>query len=325
MDGKNAGLAVARRMLMLAALLVAMTGCQTKNDDEPEEGSTLPMDMTQPVNPGSAPPAVTNPGAMAPPQTGTATPPQGMTPPVTPPGGDVPPPTTMPQAGSTAPPTQPTEPVAGSMADPPGMPTEPEMMTPPPRMDLGKGDGKDVITIGDSWMTLYSGGIEGALDRAGTRYRHFGVAGTTLINGDIPRQYDRAKPGGTITTVIMTGGGNDIMFSGGCNTTEACEMSVMRIQNALNELWTKMSADGVKDVIYVQYSKDAGTAPQGTRPTTPPPPVPICVTGPIKCHSLATTDLVMGQLPDGIHPSGGAHDRIAKALLELMEKNGIRR
>ena len=226
-------------------------------------------------------------------------------------------------AGSGAMP--PAEPMAGSDADP-MVPTEPEPTTPPPRMDLGVGDGKDVVTIGDSWMTLYSGGIEGALDRAGKNYRHYGVAGTTLIGGDIPQQWERAKAGGAkASTVIMTGGGNDIMFTGGCNTTEACEMSVAAIGKALNELWTKMSADGVQDVIYVQYSKDAGTAPSGTRPTTPPPPPAICVSGPIHCYSLPTTDLVMGQLVDGIHPSGTAHDRIAKALLDLMEMNGMRR
>lgn len=322
MDGKNAVPAGLACKLLFAALLVAMIGCQSQAEDPPPD-PLQPPQMTLPVNPGAVPPGTTGTPVAQPP-VGSATPPATATPPnTTPPGGDVPPPVGMPQAGSAAPPVEPT---AGSMAEPPAeTPTEPETMTPPPRMDLGKGDGKDVITIGDSWMTLYGGGIEGGLDRAGTRYRHYGVAGTTLINGDIPRQYDRSKSSGKAATVIMTGGGNDIMFSGGCNTTEACEASVMRIQAALNELWTKMSADGVTDVIYVQYSKDAGTAPSGTRPTTPPPPVPICVTGPIKCHSLPTTDLVMGQLPDGIHPSGAAHDRIAKALLEMMEMRGMRR
>jgi lysophospholipase L1-like esterase len=216
-------------------------------------------------------------------------------------------------------------PTAGSGDVPMEMAGSGEEM-PPPHMDLGKGDGSDVITIGDSWMTLYSGGIEGALDRAGTKYRHYGIAGTTLIGGDIPQQYVRAKAANPdIKTVIMTGGGNDIMFTGGCNTKEACEMSVAAINDALNKLWTDMAKDGVKDVIYVQYSKDAGTTPQDTRPTTPPPPPPICLTGMIGCHSLPTTDLVMGQLVDGIHPSGAAHDRIAAALLDMMEMSGMRR
>jgi lysophospholipase L1-like esterase len=195
------------------------------------------------------------------------------------------------------------------------------------RMDEGKGDGSDVITIGDSWMDYILGGrgIEGALDRAGTNYRHYGLSATTLLSGQIPRQYTQAKGANPkILTVIMTGGGNDIMFSGGCNTAEACERSVAMIQAALDTLWTEMAADGVKDVIYIQYSADAGTSPQDTRPKDTKP-VPICLTGKIHCHSLATTDLVMGQLLDGIHPTSGANDRIAKALLELMEARKMRR
>lgn len=195
------------------------------------------------------------------------------------------------------------------------------------RTDLGKGDGSDVVTIGDSWMDYVGGGggIEAGLDRAGTNYRHYGLSATTLISGQIPGQYTRAKGiNPDIKTVIMTGGGNDVMFSGGCNTPERCEMSVAAIQEALNTLWTEMADDGVKDVIYIQYSEDAGTAPSGTRPKTTKP-VPICLTGRILCHSLPTTELVMGQLVDGIHPARSANDRIAAAILEMMEERKMRR
>jgi lysophospholipase L1-like esterase len=315
MDGMIKGLGTSGRILLLGCLLAALGGCSKEPNDPapptlPPTGQTMdPVMGAPPAGPPAQPPEVAQPPA-APPA-------------MTPSGGDVPtPPSAM--AGGAAPPV--VEPMAGMGAEPEPMepePMEPEPMEPPPRMDLGKGDGSDVVTIGDSWMTMYGGGIEGGLDRQGTRYRHFGVPGTTLIDGDIPAQWERS--GKKASTVIMTGGGNDIMFSGGCNTAEACEMSVARIQAALNELWTKMADEGVKDVIYVNYSKDAGTAPQGTRPTTPPPPVPICTTGRINCYSLATTDLVMGELPDGIHPSGAAHTRIGAALMELMEKNGVRR
>jgi lysophospholipase L1-like esterase len=195
------------------------------------------------------------------------------------------------------------------------------------RMDEGKGDGSDVVTIGDSWMDYIGGGggIEAGLDRAGTDYRHYGVSATTLLSGQIPSQYTQAKNiNPKILTVIMTGGGNDIMFSGGCNTKEACAESVAAIQAALDELWTEMAADGVKDVIYIQYSEDAGTAPSGTRPDEVKP-VPICLTGKILCHVLPTTDLVMGRLVDGIHPSAAANDSIAEALLKLMEERKMRR
>jgi lysophospholipase L1-like esterase len=195
-------------------------------------------------------------------------------------------------------------------------------------MDLGKGDGSDVITIGDSWMNIATngGGIEGALDRAGTSYRHYAIAGTTLINGDIPAQYDRAKAANPkIASVIMTGGGNDVMFSGGCNTKEACTMSTQRIADALDELWTKMASDGVSTVVYIQYSKYAGTAPTDTRPDMAPI-VTICTTGKIRCISQNTDDLVAAMdTVDGIHPTLPACDRIAKAVLDQMETMGARR
>jgi lysophospholipase L1-like esterase len=195
------------------------------------------------------------------------------------------------------------------------------------RPDQGKGDGRDVVTIGDSWMDYVGGGggIQAGLDRAGTNYRHYALSGTTLLSGQIPSQYTQAKAvSADIKTVIMTGGGNDVMFSGGCNTAELCEMSVMRIQEGLNTLWTEMADDGVKDVIYIAYSADAGTAPTGTRPKEVKP-VPICLTGRILCHNLQTTDLVMMQLVDGIHPTAAANSRIADALIKMMEERKMRR
>jgi lysophospholipase L1-like esterase len=195
-------------------------------------------------------------------------------------------------------------------------------------MDQGKGDGTDVITIGDSWMNILTngGGIEGGLDRAGTKYRHYAVAGTTLIGGDIPAQYDRAKAANPkIKTVIMTGGGNDVMFSNGCATKEACTMFAQKIADALDELWTKMADDGVTTTVYIQYSAAAGTAPKDTRPDMSPTPK-ICLTGKIKCLSIPTTDLIAAtDLIDGIHPTSAGCDRIAKATLAEMDKNGSRR
>jgi hypothetical protein len=195
--------------------------------------------------------------------------------------------------------------------------------------DLGKGDGSDVITIGDSWMQIATngGGIEGGLDRAGTSYRHYSVPGTLLLNGQIPGQYDQAKAQNPdIKTVIMTGGGNDIMFSNGCATKESCTMAVQGLVDGLNDLWTKMDADGVKDVIYIAYSKNAGTAPSDTRPDTVPTPM-ICVLGQnITCHNIDTTDLVgPTDTVDGIHPTLPACDAIAKRVLDMMEMEGVRR
>ena len=83
----------------------------------------------------------------------------------------------------------------------------------PTRMDLGKGDGTDVVTIGDSYMQLGNEGIEPSLDKAAeNKFRHYARMGTQLTNGQIPMQYDRAKmENAKISTVLMTGGGNDFL------------------------------------------------------------------------------------------------------------------
>ena len=53
----------------------------------------------------------------------------------------------------------------------------------PPRADLGKGDGTDVINIGDSWMLLSTTGIELSLVRLSMQpYREYAVPGTELLN-----------------------------------------------------------------------------------------------------------------------------------------------
>lgn len=197
------------------------------------------------------------------------------------------------------------------------------------REDLGKGDGKDVVCIGDSWMAgaLNGAGIQAGLDRAGTNYRQYAVTATTLLSGQIPGQYDRAKSADPkISTVIMTGGGNDVMFSGGaCNTPEKCAEFGAEILAGLNKLWTKMADDGVKDVIYIQYSDSAGSTPTDSRGATKAS-APICTSGRISCHSVPTTDIITrADLADGIHPGRAGNDRIAKRVLELMATRKIRR
>jgi hypothetical protein len=203
--------------------------------------------------------------------------------------------------------------------------------------DLGEGDGSDVITIGDSWMsnTLGSGdGIEGALRRLTEQpYRNYGVQGVLLLEAGffgpaIPSQYDDAKRRDPdIKTVIMTGGGNDIIQNPSLEAScasggDACKAKLAEISAALNTLWTEMAEDGVKDVVLIRYSDDAGNTDPSLRDTTPPP---ICTMGKIRCHTVETTAAVMGDLLDGIHPTRAANDRIAKVVQDLLVAKGIRR
>jgi len=229
---------------------------------------------------------------------------------------------------------------AGSAGDGAGEPGDAGIV--PMHEDLGKGDGRDVVLMGDSYMsnTLQlsgtGGGIAPSLQReSGQPYRNYGVQGVMLLSADlfgpaIPTQWDSAKRvDANIKTVVMTGGGNDVIQNPGLQTDcemdgEQCREFRMKVVAALDELWTQMASDGVEDIIYVRYAAKSTTMmPMGSPSATVPA---ICTSGLVRCHALDTTDLVNGEIAsDGIHPLRSANDRIAKAIVELMETEGMRR
>jgi len=91
---------------------------------------------------------------------------------------------------------------------------------------------------------------------------------------------------------------------------QRCEMVMQQIVDRLTKLWDEFSADGVQDVVYVQYSDPkrqnldfALANGDGIKQ---------------RCHLLETADIVMGYIPDGIHPSKGAFDRLGQAVFKLM-------
>ena len=201
------------------------------------------------------------------------------------------------------------------------------------RADLEKGDGSDVITIGDSWMNLGSTGIQQSLLKAsGQKYRTYGRGGTRLLDEVIPRQYTTAKMADPdIKTVIMTGGGNDIIQVPGlrddCTAKgEKCAMVTGQILDRLTKLWADMAKDGVQDVVYVQYSNPEGNNVDFAQADGDGVPKRCSeVPKPLRCHRLETLDIVMGDIPDSIHPSAVAFDRVGKAVFDLMVAQGMRR
>jgi len=211
--------------------------------------------------------------------------------------------------------------------------------------DLGKGDGHDVVLLGDSYMsnTLQFEGTGGGivpslLSASGQRYRNYAVQGTMLLMDNtfgpaIPTQWDDAKRiNADIKTVVMTGGGNDIIQSDSLKAScmmggADCKTLLTNETMKFDQLWTKMAEAGVKDIVRVMYATDSGTVSDAllNDPAIKTAPA-ICSTGKVRCHFLETTDLVMGQrAADDIHPLQSANDRVAKALVELMMKEGMRR
>jgi GDSL-like Lipase/Acylhydrolase family len=206
----------------------------------------------------------------------------------------------------------------------------------PPRADLGKGTGKDVITIGDSWMLLLFTGIQESLVKASGNqpYRKYGVPGTRMLSGEIPGQYADAKRADpVIKTVVMTGGGNDIIQNAAieqeCTTGgPMCTMQLEKIGKSLSDLWAQMSKDGVQDVIHVMYSSSAGN-PIKDREANNKMLADSCaaVPPPLRCHLLNTDMIIMksDMRSDNIHPNDAGYDKIGKAVFDLMVKEGMRR
>jgi hypothetical protein len=212
----------------------------------------------------------------------------------------------------------------------------------PPHMDLGVGTGTDVVLLGDSWMsnTLQIEGTGGGLApsliaAAGKPYRNYAVQGVMMLSTStfgpaIPTQYDTAKLANpSIKTVVMTGGGNDIIqnptIQSACNTGgQACIDLLNKVSDAMNTLWTKMADDKVEDVVYVEYATDVGSTDPSVRGMQKTPA--ICTMGRIRCHAVDSTAAVMKQIAgDGIHPLQAANTRLAKVVYDLMTSEGMRR
>jgi hypothetical protein len=195
--------------------------------------------------------------------------------------------------------------------------------------DLGMGDGSDVVTVGDSWMSyaVNGGGIEtGLLAASGQPYRTYGLAGTMLLDEVIPNQYETAKrQNPDIKTVVMTGGGNDLlltgMTAGGCG--EGCKSTIDKVTDRLVKMWEEMAADGVQDVIYIEYSRGGSNAPGVNYANEVIPPK--CAAAPVRCHFIDSDLFINMVLLDGVHPTADGCQKLGKAAFDLMVEKGMRR
>lgn len=208
--------------------------------------------------------------------------------------------------------------------------------------DRGMGDGSDVITIGDSWMSLGSEGIQFSVETAsGRSYRKYGVGGTRLLDGVIPMQYAKAKSENPdIKTVLMTGGGNDILQDIGVHLqcvdsafdgSDTCKKRIDEVADRLATLWAEMAEDGVQDVVIIGYTRKAGLigplSKSANYSATKIQPLCEMVPEPLRCHVFDPDEHVpnLTLRVDGIHPNTASYDAIGEALWEQMQEWGVRR
>lgn len=132
-------------------------------------------------------------------------------------------------------------------------------------------DRNDVVTVGDSIFDL-SGDLQRFLeDKAGQTFRDYTISGSELKGGSLARavnlQYGDAKAtNGNIDTIVMNGGGNDILIPAstgdwyGCRTrwyrkniSSSCTNLINNVYVDAVNLLNTMDADGVNNVIYLGY------------------------------------------------------------------------
>lgn len=205
-----------------------------------------------------------------------------------------------------------------------------------PIADQGKGDGSDVITIGDSWMLLVDGlGIEVSLERVAMNdYRNYGVPGTRI--DEIVQQYaDAKKESPKIATVVMTAGGNDILQDPAalldCPALGmTCKKIIEGVWAKVERLWEDMAKDGVKDVVIIEYARPQVDLLQLQPPLDYSTELTQmgCTMAPLRCTLIDASKLFAGHEYiglDNIHPTEEGYDLLGKATYDAMVKTGARR
>jgi lysophospholipase L1-like esterase len=121
-----------------------------------------------------------------------------------------------------------------------------------------------VVMLGDSIFALSDQEAAFLEDLSGDTYRKYYVSGAQIVGGlikTIPRQYEDAIADGPVRTVIMDGGGNDILI--GANATcsvdygdelsDDCYDVMEEVLDESERVFEKMVDDGVKNIIYQGY------------------------------------------------------------------------
>jgi lysophospholipase L1-like esterase len=132
-------------------------------------------------------------------------------------------------------------------------------------------DRNDVVTVGDSIFDL-SGDLQRFLEeKAGQTFRDYTISGSKISGGTLARaidlQYADANAfNSSIDTIIMNGGGNDILIPAmigdfyGCRTKWYRKNISSRCKNLVNNVYVNtvnlmnnMGSNGVQNIVYLGY------------------------------------------------------------------------
>ncbi|MDD9939978.1 MAG: SGNH/GDSL hydrolase family protein [Myxococcales bacterium] len=287
----------------------------------------------------------------------------------------------MPEAGPAAGPTEATaEGQAGEEANEPGidpnMEAGAELDSPETTVDTVTPDGTEtpapqrpkpaclqsgsqVVLLGDSYINWLSHSFPADLNReAGQTFRMYAVGGYSMGSGGIgpiPPQLDQAiSDDPDITTIVMDGGGNDILVpdvlqfprGGECKESQMapmipdCQMIVAKALEAAEQMLTtgvsQLEAETV-DVVYFFYPNvPEGTLVGGAYPNaileySAPMVKDFCDStyerseGKVMCHFVDLRPVFEGHpeyfAPADIHPNNEGSAAMAQAIWQTMQDN----
>ncbi|MCF8110451.1 MAG: SGNH/GDSL hydrolase family protein [Desulfobacteraceae bacterium] len=121
-----------------------------------------------------------------------------------------------------------------------------------------------VVMLGDSIFALSEDETRFLEELSGDSYRHYYVSGAQMTGGmvdTIPEQYETAIAEGPIRTVVLDGGGNDVLIGAqaecsteyGTELSQSCLQVLDEVSEETEALLERMKADGVQNIIWQGY------------------------------------------------------------------------
>jgi len=219
--------------------------------------------------------------------------------------------------------------------------TIPTSVTSSPQNTATKIKGSEVLVIGESFIAMsheITRNLEQNAKNAGIiasneSFRDNSVSGTRLSGGispTIPQQYQNAKQQSPVKYVIMDGGGNDCLQSGG--TASADNPELKNAVSAAQTLLNQMGTDGVVKVVYFFYPEPQGSSFSGLKSKLDVlrPMIQNVVNTSSKpnCYWLDLRPVFEGKYSqyitsDGIHPTSAGCKATADAIWKVIQDNNF--
>jgi lysophospholipase L1-like esterase len=193
----------------------------------------------------------------------------------------------------------------------------------------------EVLLIGDAFfasshqVTAYLEDLarsSGAIS-SGDRYRdnsRLTANGLALGGNGIADQYTSAASDAAVKVVIMNGGGADILL-GSCDTPDAACPPIAAAASAAHDLFAKMAADGIDQVVYVFYPDPVDSDVRAKMDALRPLIESACNNSPVPCHWLDLRPTFAGQYAsyiqvDGLNPTAAGSKASAAAIWQVMQE-----